>query len=615
MTTVPCYTGRPIMADLSRHDGGLRPAVGVHNFQVLRANRTHPEFAAGTSFTYNHAPMLCYWKGRFYLQYLSSPVGEHEVPCHTLVCHSEDGVHWSKPQVAFPAITTQEGDMTLAHQRMGFYVSKSGRLLTLSFYGRAPRPNDGTGIGRAVREIYEDGSFGPLYFIRYNPGFGPENTPFPHYTASPDAGFREACDELLANALVVQQWEEEDCLAEDDFYVLRTGGKLKAFCWYTLPDGRIVGLWKSHFFTVADRWEKGAVPPPAQSSTIVYHGAKAWGQRTSDGRYALVYNPVGPRGDLRYPLAITTGDDGLLFDRDLLAVHGEVPPQRYGGWYKVSGPQYVRGIAEGNGVPPDGALWLTYSVHKEDIWVARVPVPVRAEVTEPVNDTFETPGALVEGWNVYSPLWAPVAVVEEGGERFLRLRDKDPVDYAKAVRVFPESRRVELSFRVRLTRKGQDDLEIDVVSREGKRPVRLVFDARGGRVLAADRGVMKPVAGLEEGRWLWFAIDVDAVSGRYRLRVSGPAGDAQGATVGKAPGAGAGEASGPAASGGAVEFAGRFSEDCDTVERLELRTGPYRMESMERLSASKGYLFDDMAGVDEPVEEAVFDIDDVRSRH
>src|SRR5690606_32365673 len=134
VTTVPCYTGRPIMADLSRHDGGLRPAVGVHNFQVLRANRTHPEFAAGTSFTYNHAPMLCYWKGRFYLQYLSSPVGEHEIPCHTLVCHSEDGVHWSKPQVAFPAITTQEGDMTLAHQRMGFYVSKSGRLLTLSFY-------------------------------------------------------------------------------------------------------------------------------------------------------------------------------------------------------------------------------------------------------------------------------------------------------------------------------------------------------------------------------------------------------------------------------------------------------------------------------------------------
>lgn len=597
MSTMPRYTGSPIMADLSRHDGGLRPAVGVHNFQVMRANRTHPEYAAGTSYTYNHAPMLCYWKGRFFLQYLSGPVGEHEIPCHTLVCHSKDGVRWSKAKVAFPAFTTEEGEMTLAHQRMGFYVSASGRLLTLSFYGRIPRPNNGKGIGRAVREIYEDGSFGPIYFIRYNPGFGPENTPFPPYHDAPDEGFREACEELLANPLMVQQWHEEDCLAEDDFYVLMDR-KLKAFCWYTLPDGRIVGLWKSHFFTVADRWERGAVPPPKQAPSIVYHGAKAWGQRTSDGRYALVYNPVGPRGECRYPLAVTAGDDGLLFDQDLLAVHGEVPPQRYGGWYKVSGPQYVRGIAEGNGTPPDGALWLTYSVHKEDIWVARIPVPLQEKVTQPVDDTFDTPGALVEGWNVYSPLWAPVAVVEEEGEHFLRLRDKDPADYAKAVRVFPESRRVELSFRARLTVKGHDNLEIDVVSRDGKRPVRIAFDAANGQILAADHGVMQPVAGLEASRWIAFAIDVDAVTGRFHLRMEGDAEEAP-----EAPGA------------GTAEFTGRFSEDCDTVERLEFRTGPYRMEAMERTSVSREYLLDDMPDVDLPVSEAVYDIDDVKSRH
>jgi hypothetical protein len=50
------------------------------------------------------------------------------------------------------------------HQRMGFYVSKKNRLLALAYYGIAldakDDPNDGKGIGRVVREIYKDGSFG-----------------------------------------------------------------------------------------------------------------------------------------------------------------------------------------------------------------------------------------------------------------------------------------------------------------------------------------------------------------------------------------------------------------------------------------------------------------------
>ena len=37
---------------------------------------------------------------------------------------------------------------------------------------------------------------------------------------------------------------------------------------------------------------------------------------------------------------------------------------RYGGNYKSYGPQYPRGIQEGNGVPADGDLWVSYSVNK-----------------------------------------------------------------------------------------------------------------------------------------------------------------------------------------------------------------------------------------------------------
>ena len=50
-------------ADTDKHyyDGRLRHAVGVHSRQVFRANRSNPPEGGLIGWTYNHAPMLCYW--------------------------------------------------------------------------------------------------------------------------------------------------------------------------------------------------------------------------------------------------------------------------------------------------------------------------------------------------------------------------------------------------------------------------------------------------------------------------------------------------------------------------------------------------------------------------
>ncbi|HEY1021988.1 MAG TPA: six-hairpin glycosidase, partial [Flavisolibacter sp.] len=77
------YTGKTLV-NVDYHHGQLSPAIGVHNIQTFRANREHPEWA-GTSWTYNHAPMLAFWNGRYYLQFLSNPVGEHEPPGQTFL--------------------------------------------------------------------------------------------------------------------------------------------------------------------------------------------------------------------------------------------------------------------------------------------------------------------------------------------------------------------------------------------------------------------------------------------------------------------------------------------------------------------------------------------------
>jgi hypothetical protein len=580
-------------ANTDYHDGQLRPAVGVHSYQVLRANRAHADQADDFGWSYNHAPMLAYWNDRFYLEYLSNPLGEHVPPGHTLLTRSRDGLRWEKPVEIFPVIDVPDGvyrgyplppdSQAIMHQRMGFYVAPEGRLLVLGFYGCAPvtlgGPNDGTGLGRVVREVYTDGTFGPIYFLRYNrhAGWNETNTPFPFYQTSGDKGFVSACEALLADRLMTLQWWEED-RSPDGFYAVEG---YKALSFYHLPDGRVIGLWKFSKAGITEdegkTWTTGDVP------SLVMSGAKIWGQRTADGRYALIYNPT-PDNEHRWPLAVVTSDNGIDFD-DLLCVCGEVPPRRYIGTYKDFGQNYVRGIAEGNGTPPDGGLWVTYSMNKEDIWVSRVPVPIRDTVDEPVEDTFDDiePGGLVPNWNIYSPRWASVSVVAfPGGEdRSLELRDHEPCDCARAERIFPESTRVAVEFSATALHTGVGELQFEVVDRRGGLAVRLVFAADGTIKLKA-AGHPIPVGIYRPCEWHKVRLEIDTEIHRFDLEVDDRS----------------------------VVRSGSLAMPVRSVERLVFRTGPRRCAPTLETNRFEG---EDLPGADEPTMPAVFCLHYVRT--
>src|SRR6185437_8098787 len=103
-------------------------------------------------------------------------------------------------------------------------------------------------------------------------------------------------------------------------------------------------------------------------------------------------------------------------------------------------------------------------------------------------------------WNIYSCRWAPVRIVEfpSATNKGLELSDKDPYDYARAVRVFPESQKVDLSVKVCPKQNSQGRLEIDVVDRFGNRPVRLAF-AEDGSITAASGADAVDVAHYDPG--------------------------------------------------------------------------------------------------------------------
>jgi len=576
-----------IYVDQDVHDGRLRPAIGTASYQVMRANRTHPDLGDGFGWTYNHAPMLAYWNGKFYLEYLSNPVGEHEPPGQTLMTTSTDGRTWSMPGVVFPPYKPRDGVNApmppkstgyMMHQRMGFYVAPNGRLLALAFYGHAPNPFRTGGIGRVVREVYRDGRMGPIHFVRYNKGtpWNETNTGFPPFARSTDKGFVEAVQALLANKLMIEQWRDEDPEAA------AIPGPCSSLSFFHRTDGRVAGVCKNAYSTVSA--DEGTTWSEAvRSTTLITNNAKVWGQRTTDGRYALVYNPVH-FGSHRWPLAVSTGVDGIIFDT-LNLVNGEVPPRRFLGRAKDFGAQYIRGLAEGNGDPGDRSLWVTYSVNKEDIWVSRTPLPIRDKVMGPVSDNFNSmaAGGHAVDWNVYSPKWASVRVTETPGgpDKSLELRDKDPFDYARAIRVFAEGKTATLRCKVMAKAAGADPLEIEVTDRYGNRPVRIVF-SNDGSIRAANGDASAQAGQYEPGKWLLIEISVDAGKGVYSLSVDGR----------------------PALQNAAV------AETVLTVERVSFRTGSYRNEPSRQLDRYDPRL-KDLPGADEPVAEAVFYIDDV----
>ncbi|MCL2508645.1 MAG: hypothetical protein FWF05_05670 [Oscillospiraceae bacterium] len=501
----PHYAGNEF-ADMLRHDGGLLHAVGASSYQVTRANRSHPEWADGFGNTYNHGPMLTFWCGMFYLEYLSNPVSEHTGAGMSFLTRSKDGICWEKPVVSFPEITIPAGqyhcsDGTVIevpedkpgfmHQRMGFFHTKDDRLLVSGFYGHAPHhdicPWQSYGVGRVVREVFADGSMGEIYFIRYldYSGWTEERLPFPYYKSAGDAGFIAACDELLADRLVTQQWREEHGwndmqIGVDMPHVGRRKGiaanspfeSASSFCWYHIDENTVMGLWKQGKVGRSDDGGKSFFI--AYEPSFATSGAKSWGQKTEDGRYAIAYaNSLS--SEHRYPLVAVTSDDGVTFD-DMVCLCGEVPPRRYDGVYKDFGPQYIRGICEGHAEYPAGAFWLCHSMNKEDIFVTRVPVPVRKEVAEHIHDTFDNCNSYVTNWNVYSTKWASVSpYVMYGKQPCMRIADRDPCDYARAMRIFPKSKKVTVSLDIMSAGQYEQDLEIDVTDGRGIPACRAFF--------------------------------------------------------------------------------------------------------------------------------------------
>ena len=97
--------------------------------------------------------------------------------------------------------------------------------------------------------------------------------------------------------------------------------------------------------------------------------------------------------------------------------------------------------------------------------MSRIPLPIRRSVDEHVNDTFEHGADIyIKDWNIYTTKWSPITLEQVNGEGCMKIADKDPCDYARAMRIFPKSKAVKASLEVMLGGDYEKDLEIELAN-------------------------------------------------------------------------------------------------------------------------------------------------------
>jgi hypothetical protein len=460
-------------------DGGLPPVVGVRNIQVFRATRDATDLSDGRGWTYNHHQDMACWKGRLYVAWTNGEKDEDVWPSHEVFSTSEDGLTWSPPRELFP-----QGISTSL--RMYFFHAPNGRMLAIAGQRVSEEKlKEELKAGAVVREIHSNHSLSDVFTLIKDPLC---KQPPPMFNTCADSQFVEACQQLIANKPFLETQDSGVLLGgrRMKWYDVAKGNRQfrnfgKAFSFFHREDGTLVGIGKKGWTILStdegDSWSQPVIP-----QTLLTNNAKVWGTRTPDGRYALLYNP---KDYDRYPLVMVTSNDGITFD-NMRVVHGEVPRQRFAGENKNIGPQYIRGISEWatDDSRKDDALWVVYSVNKEDIWVSRIPVPVQKT-----------------GWSTYSPKWAPVMIGKDGS---ITLESRDPYDFAKATYTFPEAKKISVSFKID-----------PAGSQHG--PVLIEFREKFG----GEREQWK----LPNGN-LSFQIDLDATARTCRMTVDGESLDA-----------------------------------------------------------------------------------------
>ena len=357
-------------------------------------------YATPETGTFNHHPYLAYFKGVLFASWDNHARDENKSGQQGVFRYSIDqGETWSDVMILFPPLAAYEPgskeNFENPFQTSQGFVELDGRFYAVTCVDKALRQKvyrfnevSRTRVGLLAREVRTDGTLGGIFWLsdtasRPEPGYPAYPPGDPALVAKIDDHFKQPAN-LPQLLFKPRQWPDSD----DEHRMTEPTQP------WQLDNGTWVRLWRNQGSIHArNRAEVEASRPRRHYASFSFDDGKTWtaptrtnfpdsaarsnAGRLPDGQYYVINNPLpmdGRRGG-RTMLGISLSRDGLHFDR--MAVLGYLPPgQRYEGLAKAApGYQYSHSIIIGE------HLWVIYSISKEDIEVARIPLSELYQLT------------------------------------------------------------------------------------------------------------------------------------------------------------------------------------------------------------------------------------------
>jgi len=381
--------------NLTKPHAGFRLLEGVEHFDIFRATSQIG--------VYSHHSQLAHHDGVFYAAWSSQRFGEDGPGQRVLISLSQDGRNWSeaaecfasrgrvKPAEEMGRVLTANGwaqvDGALyciaeVHDNIGF-ISIDGAGIGPERKGQFRR-RARKGYGRLARRVSQEGEFGPVFWLVDDP---PE--PLPGFAPLPDASdatFARLAQQITAELdepLNMPNWDfraanQKQQVMADVYVKAVDGHSLCEPSTFRRPDGVLVRVYRDHHPThrlyaslSRDGGKNWTVPvptdiPDSPSRTAV--GSLPGGTVFLAGnQLSKPFHQASRPHYIRDSLTLALSADGVAFDR-AVAVRSGSPKIRLPGKGKGRGYQYPSAVVVAD------AIWIMYSIGKEDVAVSRVPL-------------------------------------------------------------------------------------------------------------------------------------------------------------------------------------------------------------------------------------------------
>lgn len=320
--------------------------------------------APADGYKFCHHPNLIVYRQQLLCMWSNGKVGEDAPGQRILVCRTQDGSTWSKPEVLTEAdggrgICVAAGFHLHENRLVAYYTVTGGKNFHPATALMARTSTDGLRWSAPQRQASGFFIEGPRQLTGGRLLLAGE-------FVGDDRQSRRMRFLISDNPGGLGPWKEAHLPAIPPQQLGKFGYTEPSF--FRQKSGALVATLRNYsgFLFATRSVDNGSTWSVPKQTNFPDTTARTSAGNLPDGTVYLINNSKFKRLD-RSLLTIALSRDGRVFDRAFV-LRGEPTKKRYPGQHKLDGWQYPHATVW------KGALWVAYSVNKEDLTITRIPL-------------------------------------------------------------------------------------------------------------------------------------------------------------------------------------------------------------------------------------------------